>query len=161
MADVVEILREELAGLERELAADPRYLKAQRIRELLALYEPASVVVLSPAPISKSVVRVPPPAKQPSKARLMEQAIRDYLEPRGIAHRKGILEALTNAGFMEGMKNPMANLAAFMSDRKEIFTGHGGGMWSLASSVTSGTETPSSGELLGAPKGNGALPLYL
>jgi hypothetical protein len=38
MRDVAALLRRELENLEAELAADPRAQKAQKIRELLALY---------------------------------------------------------------------------------------------------------------------------
>ena len=39
MAGVVTALRAELAALETELAADPRYQKISKIRDLLAIYE--------------------------------------------------------------------------------------------------------------------------
>jgi len=38
MRDIVAFLSRELGKLEAELAADPRFQKAQKIRELLALY---------------------------------------------------------------------------------------------------------------------------
>lgn len=43
MRDVVAFLSRELEKLEAELAADPRFRKAQKIRELLALYSAGTI----------------------------------------------------------------------------------------------------------------------
>jgi hypothetical protein len=100
-------------------------------------------------------------AKVPTKAQRMLDAIREFITPRGIVHRKDILNHLTSLGLMQGIKNPMLNLAAFISDHKDVLASHGEGRWSLATSDTPESETPNSSELFGAPKGNGALPLNL
>ena len=78
-----------------------------------------------------------------------------------IVHRKDILDHLVSLGLMEGIKNPMMNLAAYISDHKSEFVSHGSGRWSLASSVTSESEAPDSSLLSGAPKTNGTSPLGL
>jgi hypothetical protein len=46
-------------------------------------------------------------AKEPTKAQRLRDEIRDFLEPRGIVHRKDILDHVTSRGFMEGIKDPV------------------------------------------------------
>jgi hypothetical protein len=101
----------------------------------------------------------PQRSREPTKAQRILNAIREFVEPRGTVHRMEILDHLTAAGLMDGIVNPMANLAAFISDHKEFFVSHGGGRWSLASEPKS--EAPNSSELSGAPKPNGTNPLGL
>ncbi len=162
MPDLIETLRTELATLESELASDPRYKKVLHIRELIALYgeSVATQPITAQEVPTRRVVRVPWRAKEPSKAQRTRDAISQFLEPRGIVHRTEILDHLTSLGLMEGIKKPMANLAAFISDHKEMFRSHGGGRWSLASSSNPESETPNSDELFGAPQSNGAEPLH-
>ena len=92
MADVIKTLRAELATLE---------LKIQRIRELLALYteDDDALAVIQPES-NQRVVAVSPPTARTTKAKQKEDAIREFLEPRGTVHRKEILEHLTARGFM-------------------------------------------------------------
>ena len=47
MADLVNVLRAELVGLESELQADPRYQKMAKIRELLAMYDTPTALSVS------------------------------------------------------------------------------------------------------------------
>lgn len=44
MSNFLNAATEELQGLERELEADPRYLKAKQLRELIALYRSSNAV---------------------------------------------------------------------------------------------------------------------
>ena len=86
----------ELAQLETELKADPRYRKATRIRELLADY-----IDQAPQPLaaqSRAVPAPPPPpptmretGPRPSKKALIKNEIDQLLHSEGPMHRKKIL----------------------------------------------------------------------
>jgi hypothetical protein len=96
--------------------------------------------------------------KAPTKADQMWMAIRDFLKSRGIVHRQEILDHLVSMGLVNDSPKAIGTLAAFMSERKQQLVKHGEGRWSLAEDVTSSNETPNSGTLFGAPKGNGSSP---
>lgn len=57
----------------------------------------------------------------------MLRAIDDLLSANGQVHRSKILEGLQSRGIMGGEKNPMAHLAAFLSDHKDRFESDGKG----------------------------------
>src|ERR1700730_8243637 len=100
MSDVVKTLRSELAALERELQADARYVKVQRIKELLTAYSPGKDV--TPKSTSKRGRRrstrkgarkhVP----SVSKAQGVRREIEALLTTKGQLHRKEILAHLTS-----------------------------------------------------------------
>ncbi len=97
--------------------------------------------------------------KVPTKADQIWAAIRDFLGSRGIAHRQ-IINSSFSLGLMSNSPKTMGTLAAYMSERKQLLVKHGEGRWSLAEELfTSSNETPNSGTLFGAPKGNGSSPL--
>ena len=61
----------------------------------------------------------------------MKAEITALLQQRGTIHRKEILSHLTAAGLMGHEKDPMASLAAYLSDWRDSFDPDGGGNWSL------------------------------
>jgi len=87
MRDLAAILRGELESLEAELAADPRFQKAQKIRELLVMYgharnTPVSAATDIAGPRSVVVAAV---ANRPRKIAQIRSAIRNFMWPRGSA----------------------------------------------------------------------------
>jgi hypothetical protein len=69
--------------------------------------------------------------EQPTtKKALMVKIITDFLTLRGSAHRSDILAYLESKGVTFG-SNPIATLAAFMSNHKEIFTSDGKGTFTM------------------------------
>lgn len=82
MIDLVRALQAELASLEAELAADPRYQKIGKIRELLAMYNPAQPESMP----SKSVMAAPsanPSGRPGSLTSRVLAACTDYLHQKG------------------------------------------------------------------------------
>ncbi len=134
MPDLTLALRGELNSLEAELAADPRYQKIAKIRELLAIYDnsrsqPLSRQTVEPAqPHSTS----PAAGKPESKAARVRSVIAEMVRANGIVHRQVLLDHLIAAGIMGTEASPMASLAAYLSEMAE-FESHGGGKWGLRS----------------------------
>lgn len=136
MSEIIDALDRELRRLEAELAQDPRYRRIGRIRELLSDYRADQAPTF--APTSAPTVRGRPAiagATEPSKATMIRTNVREYLQDKGApVHRGEILEHLTFHGLMEGHKNPMANLAAYLSEWRDEFEPDGRGNWSLKES---------------------------
>jgi hypothetical protein len=159
MIDLIPRLRTELESttanmqaLEADVAAAQERLrfaadKAERIRALLAVYE-AEAEAAKPRMGPPVLPPVPPPPLQkplPKNAQ-MAQEITNLLAARGSTHRAQILEHLTTRGIMGREKNPMAHLAAFMSDHRSKFASDGRGNFTLqrgdqTEPVRSGGET--------------------
>jgi hypothetical protein len=130
--------------------------KVEKLRELIALYEadtpPATttqmpltgmaefdvtakaevVVEAEAAPAAQGQGTQFPPAYRalPKKVR-MERAIENLLSLRGSVHRKEILTHLQNTGLMGHERDPMANLAAFLSGERDKFASDGRGNFTL------------------------------
>lgn len=137
MADVTQALKRELARLESELKADPRYRKIAAIKDLLAQYEvPSAAGSTATAEhalagstisvISNGIKRT----RSDSKATVIRGEVHSQLEQRGVMHREQILMHLTAKGLMGHEKKPLAQLAAYLSDWKE-FESVGGGKWRI------------------------------
>lgn len=145
MNQLIASLRQELACLEADLQADPRYRKIAGIRALLDEYgdnEPPR----APTPTVQvndetSRRRDREPMTGTKKARVRE-IIRAVLVSRKSAHRGELLKELIDRGIMGTTeKNPMFSLAAYLSEFKE-FRNDGLGRWSLANPET--VEAPTS-----------------
>jgi len=87
MRDLAAILRSELKSLEAALAADPRSQKAQKIRELLAMYGDSrhAPVGLPTAEVLTHSVAVPAVLNRLSKADQIRFAIQNFMRPKGSA----------------------------------------------------------------------------
>lgn len=148
MRDVIETLHAELAGLEAELSADVRYLKAQRIRELLALYEDRPETPVQAKAQPTKGVKSPRgqtlngfwanKSERDSKKRQIRAKVEQLLTERPVVHRGELLEALKAANLMGHEKNPMASLAAYLSEWRDQFTPDGRGNFMLASRAANG-----------------------
>jgi hypothetical protein len=135
MNDLVKTLRSELAALERELQADARYVKVQRIRELLTAYAPVKDITPKPTPKQRRRRSMRKAASLPSKALSKAQGVRREVETllttKGQLHRKEILAHLVSKGLMGKEKTPMANLAAYLSAWRDGFETDGKGNFKL------------------------------
>jgi hypothetical protein len=134
MANLVQTLRAELSALEADLSSDPRYRKIERIRALLAEYEDvgpnSSRYDSEPYAPRRERTR-----SHDTKAERVRETIREILTKDGDSHRSSFLKVLTERGVMGDEKDPMASLAAYLSDFKE-FQSLGGGRWALATPPT-------------------------
>lgn len=141
MTNVVSALRQELATLEADLSADPRYRKIERIRALLAEYE-ADVGANETDILSANVAPRRKERTRPlnSKTERVREIIKSVLIERGTVHRSELLKVLTGKGIMGSEKDPMASLAAYLSDFKDDFRNVGTGQWALA--IPPKTEAP-------------------
>jgi hypothetical protein len=161
MSNIVPALKAELVDLQRQLQADPRYIKIARIQDLLRTYESdaayqdakpgldgaiGDATIPSPLPPVASnwsswwpvdakngvLPHLPPvPGRQPPKIERVKSEIRGLLAHKTIAHRKDILAHLTARGVMGHEKDPMASLAAYLSGFKDDFVFDGNGNYSL------------------------------
>lgn len=131
MSELVDALRRELARLEAELRADPRSIKIAHIKELLTAYEkerPTSAPESTPTPERQH------PRTNGSgmtKAAMMEESIVGLLR-NGQMHRGRILDHLKSLGIMGHEKNPMNDLAGFLSAHRDRFVSDGNGNFRLA-----------------------------
>jgi len=156
MNDFTTALERELERLDGELLRDPRYRRIKQIRDLLAEYktpDPAQAVPIGPANrfpnnslfSTAAVVANPSPGRvrmMPlSKANSIKQAVTTLLRDRGSVHRAEILKYLIDNQLMGHEKTPMASLAAYLSDWKDLFQTDGHGNFSLRSSTTGTTNT--------------------
>lgn len=135
MSDVVGPLIQELASLEAQLNADPRYRKIARIRALLSEYEldaKSKTSFEQTAPGNAPSRRVRGQSTN-SKAIRVRDALRSFLILKGAVHRNDLLKELTSKGIMGNEKDPLASLAAYLSQFKD-FTSVGNGQWALAHS---------------------------
>jgi hypothetical protein len=131
MNDLVTALRSELAALERELQSDARYVKVQRIRELLTAYAPVKDITSKPTPKQRRGRIRRKAARLPSKAQRVLHEVEALLMTRGRLHRKEILAHLVSKGLMGKEKTPMANLAAYLSSWRARFETDGKGNFKL------------------------------
>jgi len=148
--NVVSALQQELASLEADLRADPRYRKIERIRAVLAEYV-GGANASEPKPHSPES-----PSHRRERARGVDtksdrvrEIIKAILVEKGTAHRSEFLRVLMEKGIMGKEKDPMASLAAYLSDFKNDFRSVGTGEWALAVSTMNGA---SSTEIEEAPK---------
>jgi hypothetical protein len=128
MTDVTIVLRGELQSLEAELAADPRYQKITKIRELLAMYGSAAQLPgrrEMPQPAEQQTTT----GTQSTKAERIRSEIEALIRVSGIVHRREMLDRLVSLGIMGRESSPMASLAAYLSEMKESIVSHGGGKW--------------------------------
>lgn len=119
--------------------------KAEKIRAVIAVYEqeaseptqpqlfiPQSDVhePLASAP-SRKRLEYGSHGRSASKASLVRQAVADHLRTVGQVHRQEILNVLVEKGLMGYEKVPLASLAAYLSENKDIFEADGRGNFSL------------------------------
>jgi hypothetical protein len=152
MNDIVPALRSELQtlsaqvrGLESAVTAAQERLRkatdrAEKLKALLADYESEapveSTVSQTELPINSKTETEPqadeaPDWKASTKNARMEQEVTSLLSLRGSVHRSNILNHLVAKGIMGGEKNPLAQLAAFLSNRREVFVPDGRGNFCL------------------------------
>jgi len=154
----IESLHRELAELDAELQADPRYQKIHHIRELLTLYgAPRSDSATNPRPSasSSSVNGHANRSAMSSKNAKMEYRIDEILSEHGVLHRKAILDDLVAQGLMGNEKNMMAHLASFLSDRRNRYASDGRGNFQLrresdTQNGSTGSEEPAEDHPIGA-----------
>jgi len=84
MRDLASILREELESLEAELAADPRFHKSQKIRELLEMYEGARYTLAIGATAERRITAAALSKTRSVRNRLLS-ALASLIRPGGTA----------------------------------------------------------------------------
>jgi hypothetical protein len=126
--DIVNALRREMAVLETDLENDPRYRKIARIRSLLAEY----TATATPHGAVNALTPRPTRTAQPnSKRNRVHDGIMNFLAANPGAHRRDILATLIHDGLLGDVKDPMASLAAYLSDFRSELQNLGQGHWSL------------------------------
>jgi hypothetical protein len=153
MSDFVNALQRELQRLQIELQSDPRVRRISQIKALLAEYGDAAkkpaVTMTAEATLTAdaTVVRhhgtaAGGPRGRPrlkhSKASTVRSALQELLQANGAVHRSAMLKYLVNKNLMGNEKNPMASLAAYLSDWKKDFVSDGKGNFSLRKSTERG-----------------------
>ena len=132
MFDIVDALDRELQRLEAELMQDVRYRRIRRIRELIDDYRSEK----GSPPSFGARVAVPEARHSattgPTKAKQIRASVRDYISRHTApVHRNELLEHVSASGLMGRVKDPMASLAAYLSEWRDEFAPDGRGNWSL------------------------------
>ncbi len=153
MSDIVRTLRLELIVIEAEIPdleaeasqAQSRLRrsleKADKIKGVIALYADENVgapqpqLFEPPLPSQESPPQAAEPIKQAeqekSKALRVKEGVVELLGLRGTEHRSKILERLIEKRLMGTERNPLASLASYLSDNKDVFVTDGRGNFSL------------------------------
>ena len=151
MSELVPTLRHELASVEADVAkleseaakvqARLRVAldKADKLKAVITLYveersdrsQPQLFAPIATQSIEPAEATEPASKRNGTKATLLKAEITHLLDVRGTEHRQKVLEHLVSKGLMGHEKNPMANLAAFLSDNKDLFATDGRGNFSL------------------------------
>jgi len=153
MPDLVRTLRHELIIIEAEipqLEAEASQVqsrlrrafeKADKIKGVIALYADENVEAPQPElfeppfPVQESPPQAAEPIKQgeqeKSKALRVREEVVELLGLRGTEHRSKILDRLIEKGLMGSERNPLASLASYLSDNKDVFAADGRGNFSL------------------------------
>jgi hypothetical protein len=130
MDDIVRSLKNELRQLESELRThDPRFVKIEHIKALLAVYEPTS-----PHALGRGKKASNGASPGVSKGERIRAEIERLLGANRSLHRSAILAHLVEVGLMGSEKQPMANLAAYLSRWTDDFVSDGRGNFQLAPS---------------------------
>jgi hypothetical protein len=163
MPGFIDHLKAEIQELERLLEADPRFVKLRELRRIQHLYETERRLATetdSPSDALRSPRRPATREITPETKLVMEEAEKFLAgQIRPIPLRDMYHEIVEVRGCHIGGKDPINGLSAILS-RSPQFVSHGRSGWTLAEKEeASQTETPNSGELFGAPKSNGAMPL--
>jgi hypothetical protein len=126
----VESLRQERDRLKAELRTDPRQRRLELLEELLASY-PEEAIPSPPPRQTQTRPHTNGHARPESKASKVRRMIIELLGQAGETHRTVILNHLVSAGVMGDEKNPMAQLAAYLSDNRDLFASDGVGNFTL------------------------------
>jgi len=155
MSIPLDALRSELAGLQAELAADPRLKKVEHLRALIALYgehpersaatPPAHSTTIETGAGAVTIESLPGAFKAVSKiSRFRELATRE-LQKVPTLHRKELLRRMVEAGVMGEEKNLIAAFASNMYQSKHYFESDGRGNFRLKKDGDNNNETGGAG----------------
>lgn len=157
----VDALRNELAALEAELAADPRRKKVEHLRALIALYgehpeQTDAKPETHPTTIDTGTGRVviessPGSFKTASKISRFRELATTELQKAPIMHRKKLLARMVEAGIMGNEKNLVAAFASNMYQLRDHFESDGRGNFRLKRNAEVGTKQEGGENLFGRP----------
>jgi hypothetical protein len=137
-----EAIRTQIQEIEAEVRKDPRLIAIEHLKAALRALEGVEVpreadvderdasffVPLSPA-TRAALPRQIAPAREESKIKRTADIVGRYVDEHGPTHRLVLVKALTEAGLMEGVKNPPTALATSMHTLRDYFTSNGFGTW--------------------------------
>lgn len=142
MSDFIKALENEATALKAELSRDPRYVKLQEVRRLLALYTGQHSAA---APASLAVAQGdarPAPAPRPVSSGVSLDAVnatRDMLKSRNTPMlTREILDHLEGLGIKFGGSSAQATLASILSRTPEFESKGGRVGWVLKSVEATG-----------------------
>jgi hypothetical protein len=141
-------LERELHRLESELRDDPRFRRINQIRALLADYQNGTGnAPVFPSPTVHYSIPTPASSRRVKRIRLskatsVRMAVQQFLQEHGTTHRSVLLKSLIDQKILGREKNPMAALAAYLSDFKNYFEPDGRGNFSLKKSPSEGVVLP-------------------
>ena len=137
VAEFIEALKAEIADLEGQLGADPRYRKIQTLRDALALYHVGSTT-------PRQRLSAPPGSRPFASGASAEitNAVEGILSgSRNPTPTQFILEKLAERGVLVGGSRPMNSLSSILS-KSELFVPHGRSGWTLVN----GADTEKAGD---------------
>lgn len=130
MSDFAHALNAEIASLEQELHADPRFVKLEELKKVLTLYVGGPTKVMA-APVRKAFPYNADMRRRMSRnAATIQAAVACLKEGRGPVITSVILDRLTEQGVHVEAKDPRNALSAMMTHSKR-FVSHGRRGWTL------------------------------
>ena len=136
----LDAIRTQIEELEAEVRRDPRIAAIGHLKAALALLEGASVPQLDLGPSAENTVtdlrtaaleklRGISAARSESKAKRFHDIVGRYIDDHGPTHRVILVQRLTEAGLMEGIKNHFVSFATTMNTLREHFVSDGKGTY--------------------------------
>lgn len=127
-ANFLPTLKREIEELEIELAADPKFVKLQKLRDVLAVYDvnPSSGALATPQASSKKPTRQVSPDRERALA-LAESMLEGRAVP---TPTRDIVERASQSGVTIPGKDPISNMSAMLSN-SDKFQSHGRTGWTL------------------------------
>ena len=134
MSAFVETLKVEIAGLEDQLARDPRYQQLQQLKRVLPFYENAPS---TPPTRAESPSRVRSSGAPSASDEIKNAARQGLVGATRPVRTRDIVMRLTERGVKIGGRVPQNTLSALLS-KSDAFLSHGRSGWAL--SVPNGHE---------------------
>jgi hypothetical protein len=141
MANIVNALLAEYGEIAADVSQnpDPRLVKLERITALLSTYGISAPATDNIAGRSVGPEKVPefvtPHAPKEGKVPTKRDRVRDeaagLMRRLGRVHRNAVLDRLIELKIMGHEKDPLASLAAYLSESRDIFATDGKGAWYL------------------------------
>ncbi len=133
-------IRAQIAELEAEVRKDPRFVALDHLRMALSALEGGmkdgrdSSILQPDIDMPRQGGSKKPPQiwtgsgpREDSKIKRTHSAVGQFIDAHGPSHRAILVQALTDAGLMDGIKNPLTSFSTSMHTLRDYFVSDGHG----------------------------------